>query len=60
MRDRRAGALRRDILRELREIRIDMARFNDELSNITSFSVTGTVRIYEKLALSPRRVASHD
>jgi len=28
---------RRDILRELREIRIDMARFNDELSNTTKF-----------------------
>src|SRR5205814_10580772 len=28
---------RRDVLRELREIRIDMARFSDELSNITKF-----------------------
>ena len=28
---------RGDILRELREIRIDMARFNDELSNTTKF-----------------------
>ncbi|HWF19206.1 MAG TPA: hypothetical protein VG754_08060, partial [Verrucomicrobiae bacterium] len=28
---------RGDILRELRDIRIDLARFNDELSNITKF-----------------------
>jgi hypothetical protein len=28
---------RGDILRELRELRIDLARFNDEMSNITTF-----------------------
>lgn len=28
---------RSDVLRDLRELRIDMARFNDELSNITKF-----------------------
>src|SRR5207247_1036586 len=39
------------ILRELREIRIDMARFNDELSNITKyFGEWPLARIYEKLA----------
>lgn len=42
---------RMDILRELREIRIDMARFNDELSNITKFfGDWHLARIYEKLA----------
>jgi len=42
---------RKDILRELREIRIDMARFNDELSNITKFfGDWHLARIYEKLA----------
>ncbi len=40
-----------DILRELREIRVDMARFSDELSNITKFfGDWHLARIYEKLA----------
>ena len=34
--ERRARA-RSEVLRELRDIRIDLARFNDELSNITKF-----------------------
>ena len=39
------------ILRELREIRIDLARFNDELSNITKFfGDWHLARIYEKLS----------
>jgi hypothetical protein len=39
------------ILRELREIRIDMARFNDELSNITKFfGDWHLARIYEKIS----------
>ncbi len=42
---------RGDILRELREIRIDMARFNDELSNTTKFfGDWHLARIYEKLS----------
>ncbi len=42
---------RRDILRELREIRIDMARFNDELSNTTKFfGDWHLARIYDKLS----------
>jgi hypothetical protein len=42
---------RGDILRELREIRIDMARLNDELSNITKFfGDWHLARIYEKTA----------
>jgi hypothetical protein len=42
---------RRDILRQIREIRIDMARFNDELSNITKFfGDWHLARIYEALA----------
>jgi hypothetical protein len=42
---------RRGILRELREIRIDMARLNDELSNITKFfGDWHLARIYEKTA----------
>jgi len=42
---------RRDLLRELREIRIDMARFNDELSNITKFfGDWHLARIYEKIS----------
>jgi len=42
---------RTDILRELREIRIDLARFNDELSNITKFfGDWHLARIYEKLS----------
>ncbi len=42
---------RRDTLRELRDIRIDMARFNDELSNITKFfGDWHLARIYEKIS----------
>jgi hypothetical protein len=42
---------RGDILHELREIRIDMARFNDELSNITKFfGDWHLARIYEKIS----------
>jgi hypothetical protein len=43
---------RGDILRELRELRIDLARFNDELSNITKFfGDWHLARIYEKISL---------
>ena len=42
---------RAHILSELREIRIDLARFNDELSNITKFfGDWHLARIYEKLS----------
>ena len=42
---------RRDVLRELREIRIDMARFSDELSNITKFfGDWHLARIYEHIS----------
>ena len=42
---------RTDILRELREIRIDLARLNDELSNITKFfGDWHLARIYEKIS----------
>ncbi len=42
---------RKDTLRLLREIRIDLARFTDELSNITKFfGDWHLARIYEKLA----------
>src|SRR5215469_4239189 len=42
---------RTDTLRQLREIRIDLARFNDELSNITKFfGDWHLAHIYEKLA----------
>ncbi len=42
---------RSDILRELRELRIDLARFNDELSNITKFfGDWHLARIYEKIS----------
>jgi hypothetical protein len=42
---------RGDILRELREIRIDLARFSDELSNITKFfGDWHLARIYEKVS----------
>jgi hypothetical protein len=34
---RNAARSRRDVLQELKEIRIDLARFSDELSNITKF-----------------------
>ena len=47
----RALRSRADTLRLLREIRIDMERFNDELSNITKFfGDWHLARIYEKLA----------
>ena len=42
---------RSDTMRELREIRIDMARFNDELSNTTKFfGDWHLARIYEKIS----------
>ena len=42
---------RTDILSELQEIRIDLARLNDELSNITKFfGDWHLARIYEKIA----------
>jgi hypothetical protein len=42
---------RGDILRELREIRIDMARFNDELSNSSKFfGDWHLARIYERIS----------
>ena len=42
---------RAHILRELREIRIDMARFNDELSNTTKFfGDWHLARIYENIS----------
>jgi hypothetical protein len=48
--ERRARA-RREVLRELRDIRIDLARFNDELSNITKFfGDWHLARIYENIA----------
>ena len=42
---------RANILRDLRELRIDLARFSDELSNITKFfGDWHLARIYENLA----------
>jgi hypothetical protein len=42
---------RRSLLRELRELRIDLARFNDELSNITKFfGDWHLARIYENIS----------
>lgn len=42
---------RRDTMRDLRDIRIDMARFNDELSNTTKFfGDWHLARIYEKIS----------
>jgi len=42
---------RSDVLRDLRELRIDMARFNDELSNITKFfGDWHLARVYEMVA----------
>jgi len=42
---------RREVLRELRELRIDLARFSDELQNITKFFGDWHVaRIYEAIA----------
>ena len=52
-RDLRARAMRtrRNILSELREIRIDMARFSDELSNITKFfGDWHLARIYQSIS----------
>lgn len=47
----RAMRGRSAILRELREIRIDLARFNDELSNITKFFGDWHIaRIYENIS----------
>ena len=47
---RRARA-RSELLRELRDIRIDLARFNDELSNITKFfGDWHLARVYENIA----------
>jgi hypothetical protein len=41
----------RDVLREIREVRIDLARFSDELQNITKFFGDWHVaRIYEAIA----------
>jgi len=41
----------REVMRELREIRIDLARFSDELSNITKFfGDWHLARIYENIA----------
>ena len=48
--ERRARA-RGEVLRELRDIRIDLARFNDELSNITKFfGDWHLARVYENVA----------
>jgi hypothetical protein len=52
-RDLTTRSLRRrtSIMRELREIRIDLARFNDELSNITKFfGDWHLARIYENIS----------
>ena len=47
----RSGRNRGAVLRELREIRIDMARFSDELSNITKFfGDWHLARIYENIS----------
>ncbi|HZV34113.1 MAG TPA: hypothetical protein VFB72_06005 [Verrucomicrobiae bacterium] len=47
----RRSRSRGDILRELRDIRIDLTRFNDELSNITKFfGDWHLARIYENVA----------
>lgn len=48
--DRRIRS-QRDVLREIRELRIDLARFSDELQNITKFFGDWHVaRIYEAIA----------
>ncbi len=52
-RDLRARSLRRrvDTLEDLREIRIDLARFSDEMSNITKFfGDWHLARVYESLS----------
>jgi hypothetical protein len=47
----RRARTRGDVLRELRDIRIDLARFNDELSNITKFFGDWHIaRIYENIS----------
>jgi len=47
----RGGKGRVNILRELRELRIDLARFNDELSNISKFfGDWHLARIYENIS----------
>jgi hypothetical protein len=47
----RSSRGRTDIMRELREIRIDLARFSDELSNITKFfGDWHLARVYENIA----------
>ncbi len=49
--DTRASRGRFGVLRELREIRIDMARFSDELSNISKFfGDWHLARLYENIA----------
>jgi hypothetical protein len=48
---RNALRSRRDVLQELKEIRIDLARFSDELSNITKFfGDWHLARIYKNIA----------
>ncbi|HAB19398.1 MAG TPA: hypothetical protein PLX89_19310 [Verrucomicrobiota bacterium] len=52
-RDLRSAPMRRraEVLRDLRELQIDMARFNDELSNITKFfGDWHLARVYEAVA----------
>ncbi len=50
MRDRSSRG-RRETLHELRELRIDMARYNDELSNITKFfGDWHLARVYEAIS----------
>ncbi|HEV8544392.1 MAG TPA: hypothetical protein VGR78_18535 [Verrucomicrobiae bacterium] len=47
----RQSRKRKEILMELREIRIDLARYNDELSNITKFfGDWHLARVYETIA----------
>jgi hypothetical protein len=47
----KAARRRADVIRELRELRIDMARFQDELTNITKFfGDWGLARVYEAVA----------
>jgi hypothetical protein len=49
--DRGTRRGRGEVLRELREIRVDLARFSDELSNITKFfGDWHLARIYENIA----------
>jgi hypothetical protein len=47
----RSSRSQTEVLRELRDIRIDMARFNDELSNITKFfGDWHLARVYENIS----------